>query len=230
MPLRSTPARTFRSVPDDGLDVIGAPPVDVWEAIRRPSLRNALIAFGLALVLAAITVGVLLARPSRYRSTALLVIDSPAQIAASADNGTIVKLTSLRYKYSAIARTSSMAEPVAERTGIPLGEVLRSTQVTPYPDSLIVGVASTTADPARSQRIAQALADEIQTYVEQEHNRYKIPDNQRFTFSLVEPAHPGAKVEPDRQRAMYAGFVVGGVVLALGYVAVQLLTARRPTG
>jgi capsular polysaccharide biosynthesis protein len=229
MPLRSTPARTFRSVPDDGVDVIGAPPLDVWEAIRRPSLRNALIALGRALVLAGITVGVLLARPTRYRSTALLVIDSPAQIAASADNGTIAKLTALRYKYSAIARTSSMAEPVAERTGVPLGVVLRSTQVTPYPDSLIIGVASTTADPARSQRISQALADEIQTYVEQEHDRYKIPDNQRFLFSLVEPAHPGVKVEPDRQRALYAGLVVGVVVLALGYVAVQLVTARRPT-
>ena len=229
MPLRSTSARTFRSVPDDGVDVIGAPPLDVWEAIRRPSLRNAVVAAAIALALAGITIGVLLARPARYRSTALLVIDSPAQIAASADNGTIVKLTSLRYKYSAIARTSSMAEPVAERTGIPLGEVLRSTQVTPYPDSLIVGVASTTADAARSQRIAQALADEIQTYVEQEHARFNIPENQRFAFSLVEPAHPGVKVEPDRQRAMYAGLVVGAVVLALGYVAVQLVTARRPS-
>lgn len=198
-----------------------------WDAIRLPSWRNALAAVLVAAMAAIGCAYAVLQSPARYLSSAVLVIDSPTELATSASDGPINKLNQLRGKYASLASTVLILGPAAERLGLPIGVVAGASTTAAAPKSLLMVSAATTNNPAKSQEIAQAVAEEIVDYVKQEHVRNNVPEAQRFTFTVVSPAYPGVKTSPTRSRALLVGAGAGFVVLVGAYVAIQLATARR---
>ena len=200
----------------------------VWASLRRPSPRNVVIAVVAAIVAFAIGAAVVLSRPATYYSQSTLLIDNPSQLAAAADEGTIAKLSGLRAKYAALVHTPAIAGPVARRLDIPVGEVYGSANTFLGLQSLVLVSGATADKPAKAQRIAQAVADEISRYVRDEHVRFHVPLPQRFTITVVNKAYPGQKSSPTRRHAATVGLISGGLVLAGLYVLLELIAARRP--
>lgn len=198
-----------------------------WDAVRIPSWRNVGIAVAIAALAFALSAAAVLRAPARYLSAATLVIDSPAELATSADDGPMNKLNQLRGKYASLASTRLILEPAAREAHLPIGEVAGASVVSAAPKSLLMLSAATTGDPEHSRRIAQSVAESIADYVQREHVRNNVPDAQRFRISVVADAFPGVKTEPTRSRALLVGAGVGVVVLAAAYVGLQLVTGRR---
>lgn len=198
-----------------------------WDAVRIPSWRNLAVAALVALVAFALSAAVVLRAPARYLSVATLVIDSPAELATSADDGPFNKLNQLRGKYASLASTTLILEPAARDAHLPLAEVARASVVSPAPKSLLMLSAATTGDPDHSRRIAQSVAESIADYVQREHARNNVPEAQRFRISIVADALPGVKTAPTTSRALLVGAGAAVAALAIAYVGLQLATGRR---
>ena len=202
----------------------------MWrEAVLRPSLRNFLVSVLTGLILAAAGAWVVLGRPSQYYSQATLLIDNPAAIATAHDDAPIVKLNVLRLKYASLAATPAIQGPASQASGLPLADIRKSFTF-PAGAALILVVAARTGNRTLSQRVANAIADEIPLYVRQEHDQYDVPVPDRFIFTVVGRAFPGRKVAPSWSKAETAAVAAGLGGLAVAYVALQLVTGlrRRP--
>lgn len=202
-------------------------PFRIWDAIALPSVTNALLAIVISLLLGTITSAMVLRETPTYRSTALLQVDQPLAIAASGDPGIIDKLNRLLPKYAILVLTAKIVGPVAERTGLPPGEVASSVTAGPLGKSLLLNIAAQNPDRAHAQTIAQATADEIAAYASREQEANAIPPQQRFTLTPIQAAGPGTKISPTRDDATASGSVAALVGLAIAYVLLQLVTARR---
>jgi capsular polysaccharide biosynthesis protein len=225
-PAPAFPSESF--TPDHG----GAPTPDAtdgwaWEAVRHPTIRNVAIAVVAAVLVGAIAIAAVLARPASYYSQATLLIDNPTQLAASADEGTIAKFSGLRAKYAALVDTPAIAAPVAKRLNIPIDKVYDATNTFLGVQSLVLVSSATAASPRQAQRIAQAVGDELSQYVQREHVRFNVPPPQRFTITVVNDAELGEKSTPTRRQALAVGVISGGLVLVGLYVLLELVGARR---
>jgi hypothetical protein len=201
---------------------------DTTSALRF-DLRHAAI----ALVVGAL-VGALLAvavghRKETYESRAVLSIDQPLAIAASASAGIVEKLGRLRGKYAGLVRTNVIAQPVAERTGQPLATVRGELSAYADDTSLLLAVAAHSTTPVMAKTLAAAAAEEIVGYADAEQQRYSIPKAQRFVFQVVVPAGSASSLTPTRSRQLRIGAI--GLVVAglLVYGALELLAAERRT-
>lgn len=204
----------------------GLPP---WAWMLRPS-RTVVIAALIAGVLAAgLVAAYILQTPPRYESLAVLIIDQPSQIAGGTGEGVISKLNQLRVKYSVLARTRRLTDPVAMRLKLPVSTVARSIRVALPGPSLVMVVSARTGSRKHAQQIANEMATELINFVKAEMEAAKVPDDKRIVFSLVAPAQPGIRVEPTTDRALYDG-MVGGVVAAVAVLVVfQLVRLSRKT-
>jgi uncharacterized protein involved in exopolysaccharide biosynthesis len=200
---------------------------DVWrDAVRMPSVRNLLVALVAGLILAAGAAWGVLSQASRYYSQATLLIDNPPAIAAAHDDSPIVKLNVIRLKYAALAATPAILVPAAQAAGLRLADV-RKAITFPTGAALILVVGARTASPLLSQRVANAVADEIVVYVEHEHDQYDIPAGDRFVFTVVGRAYPGSRVSPSWSKADTAAIASGFGGLAVAYIVLQLVDGVR---
>ena len=94
-------------------------------------------------------------------------------------------------------------------------------------NSLLMDVTATWSTPGGAQKLAQATADEITAYVNQEDDLYKIPAADRFTFQTIDQASAGSAHAPSKARA--ASLAIGLALLgfAIGFVATQLFRFLR---
>jgi hypothetical protein len=191
--------------------------------VERFSFRNLTLAFGAAALLAGLAAAVTLRAPEQYEATTILVIDNPLALATSGDDGTVNKLDRLRGKYATLAATQAIAAPVAEELGVGPGAVIERTEVFASPSTLglvVVGRGGT-ADGATS--MADAMADGIVDYVEAEHEANAVPAEDRFTFTVVQPAQSARKSSPSNDRALDSAVLTFGFSLVAAYVILQLL-------
>ena len=199
----------------------------VWrDAVRTWSLRNLLVAVVAALLLAAAAAWLVLSRSPQYYSQATLLIDNPAAIATAHDDAPILKLNVLRLKYASLAATPAILAPAAQASGLPLSDLQRAATF-PSPAALVLTVAARTGSAALSQKVANAVADEIPVYVQHEHDQYNVPAPDRFIFTVVGHAFPGRKISPSWSRARTTAAGAGIAGLAVGYLVLQLATGPR---
>ena len=192
------------------------------------SIANLLVALAIGLICAGLGYANVMRQPERFQSTAVMLIDQPAEIARG-DQGVVVKLNLLRAKYAALVTTSEILEPAATQAGVSEG-AMRAAQTPLYPANSLTLLPFARADsPERAQLIAQATADTLSKYVEDEQAATGLPPAQRISLRIVQDAPVGAKVSPVPRRARQVAAVTGAAGVLLGYVGLQLRSARRQT-
>jgi hypothetical protein len=213
--------------PDTEFARLVAPPFDPWDAIRRPSLRNAVVAACIAVALGALALSVVLGGTPRYVSRAALLIDQPQAVASSSDEGVIRKLNLLRLKYVGLIPTSVIAGPLARDLDLPAARIAASTGGYVTGDALVLYTWAADRDPAEARRISTALARRVVSFADDEQAASGIPPDARFRFHVVANAGPARKTDPSGRTAVQAGVAVGLLAAATAYAALQLLTGNR---
>ncbi len=214
----------------------GPPPVrggfrDEWPArLWRTLSFKPTVAFVVAAVLA-VLVGLVseyatLRGATVWTSRTVMIIDQPGGIAAAGDEGLLLKLTAVRYKYQGLAATSVIAGPVANKLGLPVGVVEGSTSVVAPADSLLLDVYGVWSGPAGAQRLSAAEAQQISTFVQNETATYKIPANQQFTMSVVDPASPASPSGPSHSKAAAVAIALAIAAFLVGFALTQLVRNR----
>ena len=205
----------------DGVAFAGA-----WDAIMVLSIANLLVAFAIGLICAGLGYANVMRQPDRYQSTAIMLMDQPLELARG-DSGVVVKLNLLRGKYAALVTTSEIMVPAAREAGIGVGE-MRSAQRPLYPaNSLTMLPIARSDSPQRAQKIAQATAETLSQYVQDEQAATGLDPAQRLSLRIVQNAGPGSKVSPVPRRARQVAAVAAAAGVLLAYVGLQLRSARR---
>jgi uncharacterized protein involved in exopolysaccharide biosynthesis len=199
----------------------------LWEAMKNRPGRNLVLSLAIALLAAALGATLVLRQPSQFSSQATLVIDDPQQLATAGDDGLINKLNQLRLKYAGLVPTTAIAGPVSQQTGVDEGTVASSTAAIPAADSLILYTQATASSPGLAQRMAQAVADELVSYVQSENSRFQLPASLQYQFRVVNPATAATQVSPSHSRAETVAGALAAVALIAAYVTLQLVAPRR---
>jgi capsular polysaccharide biosynthesis protein len=202
------------------------PPVRDDGGRRRRSIILAVVGALLVGALAAVIVGINAARAvPTYQSTAVLSIDEPGAIALSNDDGVIAKLSRLRTKYAGLMRTQVFAQPVADQLGLPVGSVTGAVSVAADPASLLLIVGARSSDGTRAHDIAEAVAEHLVDYVQDEQTANEIPEPRRVSFAVVTPASNPVKTSPTDRRVTLES--AGAFVLAAGLTIGIVYVGRR---
>lgn len=138
-----------------------------------------------------------------------------------------MKLNQLRIKYSLLARTTQITQPVADKTGFPPGLIAGAINVTLPGPSLVLIVEARAPQPPVARVIADATAEQLIAFVKAEQDANKIAADSRILLTIAAPAQPGVKVLPTRDRAMTVGALWGVLVLAATIGLVETFGALR---
>lgn len=165
--------------------------------------------------------------PTTYHSNAVMLIDDPHALATAGDDGQLLKLDGLRTKYQALVATSLIAQPVATQLHLPVGVVLANVSaVVPY-QSLLMDISATGSSPRFAERLAQATASEVSSYVNQEGSLWNIPAQDRYTFVVIEPAKVATADAPSHAYALTLGAGLAFIGFAATFALVQFWRSRR---
>jgi hypothetical protein len=197
-----------------------------WDAIMVLSIANLLVAVAIGLLCAGLGYANVMRQPAQYQSTAIMLIDQPLQI-AKGDSGVVVKLNLLRSKYASLINTSEIVTPAAREAGLSPGAVRGAQRPLAPPNSLTLLPIARANTPERAQKIAQATADALNQYVQDEQAATGLPPAERLVLRIVQNAGPGNKVSPVAQRARQVALVSAAAGMLLAYVGLQLRSARR---
>lgn len=207
-------------------------PADDWQRRMVRGLgRKPRLAVVLGLIVAALlsVTGArsVMGTPTTWSSTAVMLIDDPPALATAGDDGQLLKLDELRLKYSALAGTFLIAQPVATQLHLSLGEVLGSVTAIVPNESLLMDVSATWSTPRVAERLAQSTAEEVSKFVKYEVSVYNIPKVDRYTFTVIDPATAATAHKPSSADALTlaVGLAVGG--FAVAFVATQFWRQRR---
>jgi capsular polysaccharide biosynthesis protein len=191
----------------------------VSDATQYP--RHAQGRFPILLVAVALVLGVIAAgggyeavkrhRPT-YRAQAYVSIDQPRQIAASTNAGEVDKLARLRATYIGVVKFDSVIDAVAKDVNLKPGQVRRRVFASADPNSLLLILGANDYNGVSARRVATALANEIVVYIQQQQDKYKIPDKDRVLASIVVTPTSAAQVSPTTRKAITAAVVAGLIV------------------
>jgi capsular polysaccharide biosynthesis protein len=200
-------------------------PSRTWTLLAQFSLANLLTALAAACILAGITGVAVLKEKAKYESSAVIELHQ-AKIFTDSGPGPVTKLNALRARYASLAETQALLIPVGKAVGLAPGQVGKAVTVVFTGPSLLMKPTASTTSPELSQKLADAMADELSTYATKEQTDDKIAPADQVQLRVVQQALPGVKVSPDSSRALSAAAVVGGVVLAAIYTILQLIVGR----
>jgi len=106
-----------------------------------------------------------------------------------------------------------MLGPLASQLGVSAGK-LRASLTTESPlTSLLIVVTARTSKGGDSRRFANAAAEYLTTFADDEQKANGIPADQRFILSVVDRATGAQKLRPTQKRETTAA-VIAGVVVA----------------
>jgi hypothetical protein len=213
---------------DPGLAAV--PPTWQRQLWRRLSAgnrrRSLLVGMLLALLLAVGGAAAVLRGATVYTSHTVMLIDDPYKLATAGDDGQLVKLSALRYKYQALLETSAMTVPIAHRLGLSPDEVASSVSASIGSQSLLMDVDGTSSTARGAMRLSRAAADEVIAYVQWEDTTYGIPPSSRFQFSVVDPTSPATGSGPSAGHASTLALGLAVVGLVVGFCGTQLVKNR----
>jgi hypothetical protein len=181
---------------------------------RRPGPLAVLLAAVVA-VLAAAAAGLIVRGSSTtYTSTALVSVDEPRAVAAAGDGGVLDKLSRIRFKYAGLVPTDKLAAPVAERLGVPIGQVRGRMSAAVHVTDLLLRLSCAEPNAATARRCSDALAASMVAFVAQEQSTNGIPADQRLVMASVQPAGPAVGTGPRRSRTFGAAGLAGALAAA----------------
>jgi capsular polysaccharide biosynthesis protein len=200
-------------------------PSRTWALLSRFSLANLLTALAAACIFAGVAGVVVLKEKAEYESAAVIELHQ-AKVFTDSGPGPVTKLNALRSRYASLAETQAVLAPVGTTVGMPPGKVGRAVTVVIGAPSLLMKPTARTTNPQLSQRLADAMADELAAYAQKEQTDDKIAPADQVQLRVVQRALPGVKVSPDSSRALAAAGIVGVLMLAGVYTALQLVIGR----
>lgn len=211
------------------------PPADHWQhrlgrTLARRWRRGLVGGVAAGVLLGALGASMVLSGPTTYAAKTVMVIDSPYGLAAAGDEGQMLKLDEVRYKYASLASTYLIAQPVAHSLGLPVGAVLAGTSVAPEADALLLDVTGTWSTPSGATRLSSAVASELSSYVQNENSSYAIPVNDQFFLRAVDPTTAAVAHGPSHSKALTLAVGLGLLGLVAGFALTQLLLNRRLLG
>lgn len=199
---------------------------NAWDAIMVLSIANLLVAVAIGLFCAGLGYADVMRQPAQYQASAVMLMDQPLQI-TKGDSGVVVKLNLLRSKYAALITTSEIITPAAREAGLSPGEVRAAQRPLYSPNSLTLLPIARASSPERAHKIAQATADALTQYVQDEQAATGLPPTERLSLRIVQNAGAGHKVSPVSSRARQVAAVAAAAGMLLAYVGLQLRSARR---
>lgn len=202
----------------------------VWLVLRHRARLAAVIGFVIADIAGFLGAWSVVKTAPVWRSTTVMLIDDPYQLATSGDPGQLLKLQDLRYKYAALAGTEAIAGPVAAHVGLPVGAVEGAIGASPNAQALLIDVTGTWSSPTEAERLSSATAAALTQYVVTEEAAYNIPSTDRFVIRAIAPTGAAVASRPSSGNAAAhgVGYAVGG--FAVGFVVTQLVRSRRKRG
>lgn len=204
---------------------MGTVEVDDGDARLRP-LAWMTVVLALLLVVGGVVLLTVVEATSEHESSSTLLIDQPRALSIADDAGLIDKLGRLRFKYTGLVTTARFAELVSADVGLPEEDVRDSLFSRVDPDSLLVQVGARGPDPDETRVIADAAAEALVDYVDEEQEEADVPEGRRFFFSIVTPADEGEPL-PDPADRYGAAAIVAGALLLLGGVVALVVLPRR---
>src|SRR4051794_14171798 len=129
--------------------------------------------------------------------------------------------------YTTLATTPQVLDPVAERLGISGGaqQLAGQLRVTALDGTVVLDIAATDPNPVRSARIANAVAAELITVVEDLSPSFTTTNQSAVEATVVAPAtSPTSPSSPKVSLNLAAGVVLGlglGILVALGREALD---------
>lgn len=206
------------------LDLTTAP------APRRASFEITALSIILGLVLALLAGSAAAlyqrSRPALYRSSAVLLIDQPAVVSQTDNDGPLAKLQRLRYQYADLLTTSVIANPVSRQVDLPAALVQNSVIPVVQPTTFTIGVVAQTRVRSQASLIAQAAASELSTYISKQQAHTGIAPVARVVLNEVSTPRTGVQVAPKTQTVLVTG-AIAFVVVAVGFVVVADQLRRR---
>jgi capsular polysaccharide biosynthesis protein len=200
-------------------------PSRTWALLAQFSLANLLTALVIACIFAGVTGVAVLKEKAKYESAAIIELHQ-AKVFTDSGPGPVTKLNALRARYASLAETQAVLQPVGKAVGLAPGQVGKAVTVAFTGPSLLMKPTATTTSPELSQRLADAMADELSSYATKEQTDDKIAPADQVQLRVVQRALPGVKVSPDSSRALASAAVVGAVLLAGVYTILQLVAGR----
>jgi capsular polysaccharide biosynthesis protein len=201
-------------------------PSRTWELLSRFSVVNFIVAVVAAGIFAGLAGTAVLREKPTYESGAVIELHQ-AKVFTDAGPGPVTKLNALRARYAALADTQPVLQPIGQKLGLPPGQVGRATEIVVGAPSLLMRATARSGNRDLSQKMADAMADELSAYATKEQTDDKIAPTDQVQLRVVQHALPGVKVSPDSSRAFATAAVAGLVVLALAYTVLQLVTGGK---
>lgn len=96
-------------------------------------------------------------------------------------------------------------------------------------DALVLRTVGKAGSPQGARLLAQAVAEELVDFVEQEQAGIPIPPAARIELRIVQDAFPGVQVEPDETRAAFVALAAAILSAAAG-LGLTLALPRRQVG
>jgi hypothetical protein len=163
---------------------------------------------------------------STYTSKAVVLVDQPFVIAASRDQGIVLKLSALRVRYASQIASTNFAQQVADRAALPIGVVRQELSAQLPSLGLQLVLLAKGGDPETTRRVASAAAQVLIENNEAQQAAIHVKPELVVKLSVVTPAERGKLLEPDHKRSaeLGAGAAVA-VLLAAGLI--RSATRRR---
>jgi capsular polysaccharide biosynthesis protein len=147
-----------------------------------------------------------------FRSQAAISLDQPLKIAASTNSGEVDKLARLRQTYTGVVKFDAVVEAVAKEVNLKPGQVRARVFAGADQSSLLLIVGANDHTTTSARRVATALANEVLVYIQQQQEKYKIPDRDRITATIVVAANGATQTSPTKRKELTAGIVTGLIV------------------
>ena len=199
----------------------------LWHALRHAPGRAVAVGLAAGVVAAVVTAVLLLQGATIWTSQTTMIVDDPYGVATAGDEGQLLKLSELRFKYADLASTVAIGQPVATQLDVPVGVVLGATTVEVPDNSLLMSVVGRWTTPGFARQLSQSMAQGISDYVRAENKANGVPAGDQFSASVIGSASPATASRPSRSKAAAAALVVFVGVAVAGFVVAQLLLARR---
>jgi hypothetical protein len=192
---------------------------DVGRALALPSL----LAVGAALLVGVIVFFIAAdyerTRTPVYQSQAVLLLDSPAAIAT--DPTAVNTIFELRAKYVGLINSDLIAKPAAATLGLPESVVAGSAFGIVTQTSLDIVVRAVSSSAPTAQRIADAVAQQLVSYVQTEQSALPAPIP-KLKMQVIAAASEGDRISPNHRKEITTGAVYGIVAAAATYVIIQV--------
>jgi capsular polysaccharide biosynthesis protein len=204
---------------------------DATQPPRHTGRRFSVVLVALALIVAIIASlgGYELAKKHSptFRASAAISLDQPLKVAASGDQGEIDKLARLRTTYVGVVRFDSVVDAIAKEVKLSRSQVRNRVFAAADRSSLLLIVGANDRTPGGARRVATATANEMIVYIQQQQDKYKIPDKDRIAATIVVTPRSAAQVAPTKRKELTTGIVAGLIVFLVIYGVGSLF--RRPT-